>query len=161
MSRSFKWIIGIFIGVIVVAALVAAGFFVFNHGFGRIGLMDEALGMRLRGNERIQPWRDMPMHPYLRMPGSRIGFGYSPLAFVLGGLLRLGLLTLVVVGVIALIRGMWRPRPAEVVPAPTIQTPVEPVSPLLSTCPNCGFAVQEDWKHCPNCAHDLSASGSE
>ena len=155
MSRTVKWIIGILIGVIVLGALVTVGFLAFNHGAGRIWMMDDVPGMHSWRNERLQPWRDMPMHPYGRMPGSRI-IGFSPLGFILGGLLRLGLLALVVVGVIALIRGLWRPRPAVATPVQAVQPPSEPFNPVVSTCPNCGFAVQESWKHCPNCAHDLS-----
>lgn len=158
MNKVLKWILGIVIGAIVVGALVTAGFFIFNHQYGSRVMM-ETRDFSPWGNERLQPRQYMPMHPYGRMPGSRFPV-FSPLAFIAGGLLRLGLLALVVIGVIALVRVLWRPRPAAVLAQPAA-APSEQVAPLTSACPNCGFAVREGWKHCPNCAQDLNEQTSE
>jgi hypothetical protein len=150
MSRTLKWILGIGIGVIVLAALVTAGFVIFTQWAGADWMMG-GRAFRNWDEGRSLPGWDMPMHrfdrPFGGMHGSRF-FGFSPLGWILGGLLRLGFWVLVIAGVVALVRVLWRSQPAATTPAPTVQ-------PSL-TCPNCSFPIQAGWKHCPNCAHNLS-----
>jgi len=158
MSKALKWILGILIGIIVVGALVAVGFAFYTHWFGMDGRVVTHM-VTPWGDERIQPWRDMPMHPYGRLPNVRV-YRFSPLAFIAGGLLRLGLLALVVLGIIFLVRSLWRPGQAGVTPAQVIEVPQQQetpsAAPTPAACPNCGFTVQAGWKHCPNCAHELA-----
>ena len=168
MSRTLKWVLGIVIGVIVVVGLVAVGYFAFTHWSG-VSRMVESRAVHPFFDDRNMPYRDMPMRPFNRqfgeMPGMRI-VRFSPLGWIFGGLVKLGLLALIVVGSIVLIRSLWRSRPAAVQPVQSTPVAAQPVQPapvetqtaevVSPTCPNCGFAVQEGWKHCPNCAHDLS-----
>jgi hypothetical protein len=156
MKTRTKWILGILTGVVILAALAAVGYFVFSHWAG------------MRGN---LPWDDrgwrqqMPMHPYRGLPGMRSGI-FSPLRFVGGGLLCLGVLALLVAGVYLLVRGLRRPQnmttaasatpvavPAAIVaPAPA----AAPAPAVEHACPNCARQVQADWTHCPYCGAPLS-----
>jgi hypothetical protein len=141
MKTSTKWIIGIAIGLLCVVALVAFGYLAFNWWSGSDWMM-ETRAFRTWGDGRDQPWQRMPMHPNWEMPYTRFG-GFYPLRMVASGLICLGLLALIVLGVVALARGLIRPSP------PT-KVPVAPVTPSKA-CSNCGRLVQDDWSHCPYC----------
>ncbi len=153
MSRTVKWIIGILIGLLVLAALAAGGFWVFNHWNGANWMMS---GRAFRGfyDDRDLPLRGMHpgMMPFGGMRGWWFG-GFSPFGMLFGGLLQLGILALVIYGVVALIRGLTRPQGAAVTPMAAGVKPAAEVMPAaaMHACANCGYAVQEGWKHCPNC----------
>ena len=146
MSRAAKWIIGTLLGLVVLAAIVLGGFWLFSwlgRGFGMFG----PRGMMPFYGGPEMPFRGM--HPYR-------GFfpfgGLRILGLVAGGLICLGFLALIVVGVIALAGGIGRRSgPTE---APASITP--PPAAAVRTCPNCGRPVQEDWSHCPYCGEDLT-----
>jgi len=78
--------------------------------------------------------------------GMMRGFGFwNPLGFLgmtLMRLIPLGFLVLVVLGVIALFKGLSRPAP---VASPT----------PARTCSNCGKPAQSDWTTCPHCGKPL------
>jgi hypothetical protein len=167
MSRFWKWFLGITISLVVVAALVGAGFWFFNHWAGG-WLMGERVIIQREGRWNDMPWRDdrMPMHQFqprgfrgFTMPYFHAMPGYfNPLGFIFGGLLRLGLLALAIYGVIALVRAFRQPRIAPVI-APATAAPVEPIvtpSKVVPNCPNCGYEITSSWKHCPNCGSALT-----
>ena len=148
MSKTIKWIIAILIGLLALAAIAAAGFWIFTHWNGSGWMMSER-SFRFEDNDRVLPWRGMHpnMMPFGGMRGQWLG-GFFPLGMLFGGLLQLGILALVIYGIYALVRGLIQPRQAVVMPAPAA-TPQ--AAPATHACANCGFAVQEGWKHCPNC----------
>jgi hypothetical protein len=156
MKKSTKWILGIGIGLLCLAALVAIGYVAFSWWNGSSWMMG-ARAYRGWGDERAlpwqgmpgqrMPWREMPMHPDRGMPFTRINVFY-PLRIAAGGLLCLGLLALIGLGVIALVRSVSRPsQPAE--------TPMVQASAALA-CSNCERPVQDDWKLCPYCGNQLA-----
>jgi hypothetical protein len=141
-----KWILGIVLGLVALAALAAAGYLAFSRWSG-VGWMMDARAFRLWDGGRALLWRWTPMHPTWGIPASRF-FGFSPLGMIAGGLIWLGLLALIVLGVIALARGLSRSSGSAV-------TSVQATSPAKA-CPNCGRPVQDDWSHCPYCGHALA-----
>lgn len=145
MNKSTKWILGIVIGLVCVAALVAAGF-VMLRWWGGSGWMMESRGFRTWGDGPIQPWQRMPMHPNSGLPFSSFG-GFSPIRMISVGLLCLGFLALIGLGVIVLVRSLIHAsQPAE--------NPALATSPAQA-CSNCGRPVQNDWSHCPYCGNPL------
>ena len=141
MKSTTKWVIGILVGVVLVAALVAVGYLVFERWAG------PAWEVRAPS---LRPWeggRGMPMQPFQDMPHLRI-VRYSPLRFIGGGLIFVGMLVLIGLGIAALVRSLRRPLPAA---APASLIPQAGTQ----TCPNCNRPVQADWLHCPYCASDL------
>lgn len=163
MKPVWKWIIGIVVGLIVVAALVGAAFLV--HGYLMSGHVVAAIrlpapntGQGSQGNQprgfgmpgnRVPNYR-MPGNgtPYYGMPGfgwhrhGMMGFGpMMPFGGMIFGLFCLGLLALLVIGIVWLVR---RPRAVQPVAAP-----------VLSACPKCGKPVQADWNNCAYCGKKL------
>jgi hypothetical protein len=141
MTKGWKWIIGIVIGLVVLAVLVSAGFAFRMHN---------AVG-GLRG---LRGWDDGLCRGFGMMPFGgmhRGGFGMmggGPGLFF-GGLLQIGFLVLLVLGIIWLVRKLQNPAP---VAAP--MAPAAPVTPPAS-CGKCGYPVQNEWKVCPNCGKKI------
>jgi hypothetical protein len=160
MKTALKWILGILIGLILVAAVVAIGFMVAGRSGWGHGMM-ESRAIHPWDGGRVMPWRDMPMQPYGGMFHRPFG-GFFPLATLAGGLFCLGVLVLIVLGIIALVRALSRPKQPAASPAPVIEPAPAPAPALVEVaahpCPTCGRQVQEDWHHCPHCGADLSAS---
>jgi hypothetical protein len=141
MKKFWKWLIGIVLGLLVLAVLV--GIPLAMHFWRPAGLevsrVGPGWGMRGEGYRGDMPmmrgfgdgYRGMPM-----MHGFG-GFGFMPFGGIFGGLLGLGLLALIVVGIVWAVRATRTPR----VP--------------MRSCTNCGRAVQEDWKACPYCGKKL------
>ena len=178
MTRTVKWILGIVIGLVVVCAIVAVGFFVIN----RLNIGTLAVGRR--AFLPFQGRRVMPIQPYEGMPYQRVG-GYFPFGFLGGWLIFAALLALFALLVIALVLLLRRPSRAVIQPAITNQPlapvqsavmdqattggPAMPDQPLApgatpaptsagQNCPSCGRAVQADWSHCPYCGTALASS---
>ncbi len=168
MSRTLKWIIGIVIAVVVIAAVVLVGFWAFTHfvGIGRVVAINRGFPMPNYGpnygpnNGPRLPYRNMPMMPYYGYPGSRLG-GLLPLGISLFGFL-------VIVGLIALVLILLFRRPAtaaytpaatgpveETTTAPSSAAPAATTAPATHPCPNCGRVVQDDWNVCPYCSTQL------
>ncbi len=123
MRNAWKWGLGV-LAVALVTFLIATPFF---GGFGRGGFGCGGFGMMGRGIG----WG----------PGIMGGWSILGGVMVLGMLLiPLGFLALLVLGVIALVRGLSLPKVA-----------------VLSTsaCPSCGRLVQGDWTTCPYCSKPL------
>jgi hypothetical protein len=176
MKKVWKWVIGVVVVLVVIAALVGGAFLMRSHFVNAVALA--RTGIQVPGNGKL-PFNQV--HPGIRgrgmMPfgnddwgGGRImrgpgmmGFGRRmPFGGFFGGLLCLGFLALVVLGVIWLVRRLRKPAPvvvAPVAPAAVVSpvaapvAEVAPVAPLavVHPCGKCGEPVQDGWKHCPNC----------
>lgn len=146
MSRTAKWIIGILLGLIALAAIVLAGLWLFNWWGGGLGMSVSRRFLPFDGRE--MPFRGMrPYQGIVPFGGARI------IGLLAGGLICLGFVALLVIGVIALVRGVSRQSRSAVAP---VSTP-PPAPAATQPCPNCGRPVQEDWSHCPYCGEDLTA----
>lgn len=152
MSKTWKWILGITLGLVILVGLgfVAATFLGYGHmSLGRSAyyghpMMDE-YGFNGRGpmggynNDR---------HPMMDDYGFRgrhpmMGYGFSPFGGIFMGFgmlliwtVPLGLLFLIIYGAVRLAN-----KPNARVAA--------------QSCSNCGKAVQVDWKNCPYCGTTL------
>ena len=160
MSKALKWILGILIGLIVVAALVSLGFLAADRIDLGHRLMDSRTIQPWDG-ERVMPWRDMPMRPYSRLYPQRF-VGFFPLASIAGGLFCLGVLVLIILGIIALVRVLRRPAQVSAAPVtPDVPEPAPapaPAQAVTHPCQACGRQVQDDWVHCPYCGADLTGA---
>ena len=148
MSKVFKWILYILLGLVilvVVAGVVFAGFGVLR------GYRYEMMGPGIR-----------LMEPNIRMMGA---YNYHNLVgSIFGVLLCLGVILLVVVGIVALVYALTqRNRPIQNTPITQVTAPpVEVVSPTaeevvpIRTCANCGKLAQHDWNTCPYCGNTLT-----
>ena len=134
MKNIWKWIIGIVLGLVILALLVGAGF---AFRTGSLGC-----GARAR-NGFDQDGRGFGMMPY---GGMHRGFGMMPFGGFFGGLISLGVLALIVLGILWLVRSLRKPA----VPA----APVVPAVPALA-CRNCGNPVESGWRNCPHCGKKL------
>ncbi|HSF83729.1 MAG TPA: zinc ribbon domain-containing protein [Anaerolineales bacterium] len=146
MKTSTKWIIGIVLGLIVLAIIVTIGYVAFNRWGGPVWVM------RSPG---IHPWeggRGMPMQPFRGIPNQRF-IGFFPLRLIGGGLIFTGVLALIVLGIIALARSLGKPQSGGLTAAPTTVTATTQDS--EHECPNCKRMVQDDWLHCPYCGTNL------
>lgn len=142
MKKVWKWIIGIVIGLVVLAVLVSVGFAFRMH--------NSVVGLRgMRG------WDDgfgrgFGMMPFGRMHGG--GFGMmGGLGMFFGGLLQLGFLVLLVLGIIWLVRKLRQPAAVTTPVTPVVVASVAPES----SCGKCGYHIQAEWKVCPNCGKKL------
>ncbi len=131
MKKVWKWILGILIVLVIVAALVALAF-VFRNDIGWHIV------------SRDLPNRDWhhPMMGYRSFPP----FGGGLMLFGMG-LVRL--IPLVLLGL--LVYGAYRygmKRSSTVNPPPAAPAPIR-------NCPKCGFVVQGGWNHCANCGKKL------
>ena len=160
MRKVWKWIIGIIIVLVVVAALVGGAFLLRSQFNGVHVVQLNRPGVQVPGNDRT-PFRNngqgQPgwpgMMPFggrgypMRGPGM-MGFGrMMPFAGMLGGLFCLGFLALVILGIVWLVRGRSNPKPVEAaVVAPSMVSAVP-----THTCKKCGEPVQDGLNYCPNC----------
>lgn len=153
MSTVAKWIVGIVIGLLVLAALAVFGLLIFLRFSGASGLV---------GFHAVRPFegRVYPMQPFNRLPTQRFG-GVLPFGFFLGRLIFPVFLILIVIGGIILLFGLLRSRrPATA--SITNTAPITSAAPgqtLSRACPNCERMVQDDWTHCPYCGTELNENG--
>ena len=138
MKTVWKWILGIVLGLVVLALILGAVFMARSHMVLRAFDRDvRGFGWDGRGYG-MMPFGMYSMH----------GFGMMPFGGIFGGLLSLGFLALVVMGIIWLVRSLRRPVHVE---TPVVNPAVVTPPAATHACPKCGNPVQEDWKHCPNC----------
>lgn len=177
MKKVWKWVIGIVVVLVVVAALVGGAFLLRSHFVNEVGITRlnrpgvqvPGYGDGQRGSGRypgMMPfgndgWGGYGMH--MRRYGM-MGFGRRTLfGGLIGSLFCLGFLVLIVLGIIWLVRRLRKPAegsaPVAAVAAPIapVAEPVAQVVPVAAVhpCPKCGEPVQEGWKHCPNCGKRL------
>lgn len=165
MTKVLQWIFGILVVLLLAAVLAGAGFMIYTHWNG--GWAMERSEWRDFPPRDSLPERDyrLPMQPFERrgnvpfgmMPFGGAPFGgmrggFFPFIFILGGLLRLGLLALLVYGAVMLWRSLRRPQAAAAPSsAPVAEMYTTQAAVETTPCANCGYALQPGWKHCPNC----------
>jgi hypothetical protein len=159
MSKTWKWIIGIVIGLVVICVIAGLAFIAFGAMQRPELVMSNRLprmwdGGRLNPRNDI-PWNNMPMRPNMWMRG------FLPFGGLLRGMFCLGFLVLIGLGVAALIGVFTQSRkPAAAVATPTPAAPVAEQAPATipaGSCPNCQRPVEEGWNHCPYCGTSLTA----
>ncbi len=165
MKSVWKWIIGIVIALVVVAALVIGGFFIWMH-FGNFGGVARVVqpGSQMPGYGRLpfnhNAWGGRGM--IMRGPGM-MEFGRTSIfGGLFGGLIAVGLLALIVMGIIWFARSLRTPATAnavvtsnDVVTSSATQAEQGSSSVTSQTCPKCGEPIQAGWKHCPQCGKKL------
>ena len=162
MNRGIRWFLGIVLGLVVVAILVGAGFFVYDR-LHNGGWMMSSRGDGFRQFGRVFPWSNVPgqgnprtLRPFVEVPASRV-IGFNPLRMVFICLFGLGVLVLIVLGVVFLVSSLTRPKQAAATATPAA-SPVTPPPPSAEhACPHCGRSVQGDWSHCPYCGSPLTS----
>jgi len=114
--KKINWLI---VGIIAIIALL----FLFGGGM-------------MTGNYGYRGWGMMG-------PGGMMGgWGYSPfgwIGMIFMWLIPIGVITLIVFGVAALVQNAGNPTPPS----------------SLSPCPSCGKGTQTDWQNCPYCGTAL------
>jgi ABC-type amino acid transport system permease subunit len=167
MRPVWKWIIGIVVGLVVLAVIVG-GVWVLTSRF-------TAMPRIVQNIPRVFPNPNNPNNPtspkgpyygqrgngpymmpfggrgYPGMPlmGRRGGFGLFGIAGgLIGFLFFIGLVFALVLGIIWLVRR--RPAMTTAAVAATV-TPPSVAAVETHACANCGFAVQNGYEFCPNC----------
>jgi hypothetical protein len=160
MKTTTRWILGIGLGLIVVACPAVAAYCIPPHGrFARSLLSVQ----QSEENGRVLPWRDMPrenpIDPFERIP--RRGFGvmmrpnWGIAIFFLCGLALAG--GLVAAAVVALARSSRKQAVVGAVPATVLPDAAAVTQPAEKACPNCGREVNADWQHCAYCGTNLTS----
>ena len=131
MSKTWKWILGISLGLVI---LVGLGFVLTSSfGYGHMSAWSQA------------PYGGRPMMDDNGFRGRHpmMGYGFSPLGGIIMGLgmlliwtIPLGILFLVIYGAVRLAI-----RPGRIH--------------STMACSNCGKPAQEDWNTCPYCETTL------
>jgi hypothetical protein len=150
MKKVWKWIIGIVIGLLILITLAGAAFFVRSNFFGYRLISRVEPGWHMRSfemNPNIKPDRDfrspniVPFNRqglYNRGCGLMNVFGFMPFGNLFGWLFYLGLITLIVLGILWMIRNLRTPFPT-----------------VILKCEKCGGQIQPGWKNCPYCGKKL------
>lgn len=115
MKKVNWWIVGIVAGL--------AALFLFGGGMMYGGWGDREYGM-MGGYNMMGNWGFSPF-----------GWFGMGLGMLFTWLIPIGVITLIVFGVVSLVRNSGNPT------SPTPQTP----------CPSCGKGTQADWQNCPYC----------
>ena len=172
MNKTMKWILGILIGLLVVAVIAALGWMVFSHWnqnewvYGmRSGRLwdttplkeerslqmpsDGFHGFRSPGSQLLPQF--MPMHPGRAISGRWVGF-FGPLRLFGGALLCLGLPALLIVGLVLLLTRKKISQPPPIPPTAPVQSAPDG---LANSCASCSRQVQAEWTHCPFCGNKL------
>jgi hypothetical protein len=166
MRKVWKWIIGIAIVLVAVAALVCGALILRSHfNEARVVQLERPAQQAPRTGktpfgdngegQRGWPGQGPGMMPFggngrhMRGPGM-MGFGgMMPFVGAFVCLVSLGFLVLVILGVIWLVRRQHKPMTVDAAAAPV--APVEVLAGTAHPCKKCGQPVQEGWNHCPNC----------
>jgi hypothetical protein len=168
MKRVFKWVIGILIGLVLIAVVLGAGYMVSRRFAGVSWMRENRLAQR--GDfDQGTPWQNMPGQNMQRNFGRNAmpmyyygGRGFRPfggLMFIgrlVGGAFRLALLGLVIFFAVTL---ALRPRQTKQTAATSNAAPAaEATQAAVLNCPHCAREIQADWKHCPYCGNSLEAT---
>ncbi len=146
MKKVWKWIIGIVLGLIVLALLVGLGFLVRNN-FHAYRTETFYRGYTERGPS-MMPYEGYGFH--MRGPGM-MGYGIMPFGGLIGGLFSLGILVLLVLGIIWLVRSIRTPKTSAASSATPSMVASETPAGVTNPCKRCGKPLQSDWKVCPHC----------
>ncbi len=157
MKKVWKWIIGIVLGLALLAVLAGVGFMVFGRfhtarGMAKFspGYTEVAPGTEPFGGfgSHMRGPGMMPYGGFEHMRGfGMMGYGMNPLGGIIGGLFSLVFLALVVLGIIWLVNRLRKPQPVAV-PA---SMPVAVPAAVMDPCKKCGKPLQDDWNVCPHC----------
>jgi uncharacterized membrane protein len=136
MKKIWYWVIG------TVVVLLVVGLVVFGLGALRFSRMTSFMGW-----DRTRAIPDGGYGYWPERGGMHMVMPFaSPTMGIFGGLLMfllpVGVITLIVIGVIMLVRAGRKPS-----------SPAAP--PVAQTCSNCGADVAADWKVCPHCGEGL------
>ena len=146
MTKVWKWIIGVVLGLVILAVLVGVGFMLrSNYHVNRLEALDSH-GFFERGPGMMSSGR----FEHMRSPGM-MGNGMLPFGGFFGGLLSLAFLALVVLGIIWLVRSLRTQKPV-IVPA---VIPAEMPAAIVNPCKKCGNPLQDAWKVCPHCGRKV------
>jgi hypothetical protein len=146
MKPVWKWIIGIVIALVVIAAVVCGFVFSHNHMVGFRG------DFREFGTYGYNP--HMPMGRSFGYVSPMFGFGL----IFLRGLIPLALLVLLAYGIYRLgFHNAQKTATNSVVEAAKAESEVIAQEPLVEmhTCPKCGNDIEEGWRNCPHCGKRL------
>ncbi len=168
MKKVFKWIIGILIGLVVIAVVLGAGFMVARR-FGGVSWTRESRLAQRGDFDQNTPWQNMPRQNMQRNFGRNDmpmyyygGMGYRPfggftlIGRLVGGVFRLAILGLVIFLAVTL---ALRPRQTRLPAAASTAPPApEATQAAVLTCPHCAREIRADWKHCPYCGNSLEAA---
>ncbi len=147
MKKAWKWVIGVVVVLVILAALIGVGFVVRNNMHIIRGQAQIYRGYSDRGPE-MMPYGGFGYH--MRGP-LMMGYRRSPFGGFIGGLFMLGFLALIVFGIIWLV---GRVRSQNTVPAtaamPAGSSPAVPEV-IATPCTKCGRPLQAEWKVCPYC----------
>jgi uncharacterized membrane protein len=157
MSKTWKWIIGILIGLLLLAVIVAIpfGMHQFASGYGYAAQFPErgfergfdrdlGPGMMGRGagnyywHHGMMGGRQGYINPMMN------GFGFFPFG-ILMWIVPLAVLGLAIYGMVALFSRK---------PSPAVAVETAPAAPTR-TCSSCGKPAQDEWKNCPHCGSTL------
>lgn len=163
MKKVWKWIIGIVIALIVIAALVVGGFFIWMHAGNYAGVARVVRpGTTMPGFGREPFNNTWGGHGYIMRGPGMMEFGRTGIfGGLFGGLIGIGLLALIIMGIIWLARSLRTPATAKAtaseasVAAAASEVEESNLEASAQTCPKCGSPVQTDWKHCANCGRKL------
>jgi heme A synthase len=173
MKKVFKWIIGILIGLVVIAVVLGAGFMVARRFAGINWMRENRLAQR--GDfDQGTPQQNIPRQ---NMPGQNMqrnfgrngmpmyyygGMGFRPFGgLMLVGRLVGGVFKLVILGLVIFLAVTLalRPRQAKQTAATsTAGAAPEATQAVMLNCPHCAREIQADWKHCPYCGNSLEAT---
>ena len=143
MKTVWKWIIGIVLGLVVLAVLVGVGFMLRSNFHADRAVVQFSRGFYERG-PGMMPYGGFE---HMRAPGL-LGRCIRPFGGFFAGLSSLGFLALVVLGIIWLVRSLRTPKPVVFVPA---AMPVAMPPAIVNPCQKCGRPLQDEWKVCPHC----------
>jgi uncharacterized membrane protein len=173
MKKVLKWILGILIGLVVIAVVLGAGYLVVRR-FGGVSWRIESR-LAQRGNvDRSAPSQALPrqrtpgqMMPWQNTPRNfgpnqmpmyyNGGIGYRPfgglmlIGSLVGGVFKLALLGLVIF--LAVTLALWQKQFKQ--PAAASAMPAATAVQAALNCPHCAREIQADWKHCPYCGNSL------
>ena len=146
MKKVWKWIIGIVLGLVVLAVLMGVGFMRRSnfHAY-RFQPLDSG-GFFERGPGRMS----YGGFEHMRAPGL-MGPCMLPFGGFFGGMLWLGFLALVVLGIIWLVRSLRIPKPVD---GPAVIPAAMPAA-IDNPCKKCGKPLQDEWKVCPHCGRKV------
>ncbi len=116
--KKINWLVIAIVGILALLFLFGGGM-MSGWGYGDYGYRSWGMGPGMMGSWGYSP------------------FGWIGMAFM--WLIPVGVITLIVIGVTALMRNTGNPTPPS----------------SLSPCPNCGKGAQADWKNCPYCGTAL------